>query len=300
MATIKQIEKQIETANKRISGFQRKVEMYHARTIKACAAANITIDDIVMTVKTYGTHNIYDVSLPREITSTIGFDSSYRITNNYDSMKANERDLEREKRHLATLVEQRDKMVRDANDYEKATCGLKASLENAMVDFRAVWFEKMRKWHESHFEYINKELQGAITRRNRAYNIIQYFDVTRAWKYRFSSRIYKAIDNIRKGASEIIMDDAANMNHDEYMDKMHRETEMSWNNGITILTNKCHKFGLDENKIRVDAPQMTSKGFSAFITDGKSRIVDVRVIWAAEYSVLVTPHIRYIATQRTK
>ena len=75
---------------------------------------------------------------------------------------------------------------------------------------------------------------------------------------------------------------------------------MSWNNGITILTNKCYKFGSDENKIRVDAPQMTSKGFSAFITDGKSRIVDVRVIWAAEYSVLVTPHIRYIATQRTK
>ena len=173
-------------------------------------------------------------------------------------------------------------------------------MKNAMVDFRAVWFEKMRKWHESHFEYINKELQGAITRRNRANNIIQYFDVTRAWKYRFSSRIYKAIDNIRKRASEIIMDDAANMNHDEYMDKMHRETEMSWNNGITILTNKCHKFGLDENKIRVDAPQMTSKGFSAIITDGKSRIVDVRVIWAAEYSVLVTPHIRYIATQRTK
>ena len=300
MATIKQIEKLIETAKKQIADSQRKIEMYHARTIKACRAANITIDDIVITVKVYGTHKIYDVSLPNEITSSIGFEASYRITSNFDSMKSKERQLESQKHRLASLVEQHDKMLCDANDYAKATSGLQTSLENAMVDFRAVWFEKMRKWYESHFEYINTELQGAITRRNRAYNIKQYFNVTRSWKYRYSSRIYKTIDNIIKKASEIIMDDAANMNHDEYMGKMERETEKSWNNGIVLLTKKCHKFGLDERNIRVDAPQMTTKGFSAFITDGKSRIVDVRVIWAAEYSVLVTPHIRYIATQRTK
>lgn len=300
MATIKQIEKQIETANKRIADCQRKVEMYHTRTIKACKAANILIDDIVVTVKVYGTYKIYDVALPGDIISAIGFESAYRITSNYDSMKNWERHLENEKLQLTSLVEQRDKMMRDANDYARATYGLQTSLENAMVDFRAVWFEKMRKWYKSHFEYISKELKGEKIRRDRAYNIIQYFNRTRTWKYRWSSRIYKAIDSIIKKANEIIMDDAANMDFYEYMDKMYQETERSWNHGIALLTKKCHKFGLDERNIRVDAPQMTSKGFSAFITDGKSRIVDVRVIWAAEYSVLVTPHIRYIATQRTK
>ena len=305
MATIKQIEKQIATANKNISGYEKRIAMYTIRVNNAIAAlnkqgANITIDDIVMTETTNGRFVDRDFSLPKEILDVYGWDMVSRVEINREYLDENERNLAREIRHRDDLSAQLEKMVADASAHEQATAGLQQALEQAMTDFRAVWFEKMRKWHESHFEYINKELQGAITRRNRAYNIIQYFDVTRAWKYRFSSRIYKAIDNIRKGASEIIMDDAANMNHDEYMDKMHRETEMSWNNGITILTNKCYKFGLDENKIRVDAPQMTSKGFSAFITDGKSRIVDVRVIWAAEYSVLVTPHIRYIATQRTK
>jgi hypothetical protein len=84
------------------------------------------------------------------------------------------------------------------------------------------------------------------------------------------------------------------------MAKMKQETIRSWNAGINLLTDKCHKFGLDEQAINVQQPSMTSKGFSAIITDGKQRYIDVRVIWAAEYSVLVTPHIRYIATQKSK
>ena len=96
------------------------------------------------------------------------------------------------------------------------------------------------------------------------------------------------------------MDDAANMDHDAYMAKMGQETIKSWNNGIILLTDKCHKFGLNEQAIKVSDADMTPKGFEAVITDETSRVVYVRVIWAAEYSVLVTPHIRYIATQRTK
>ena len=43
MATIKQVNKQIETSTKRIDDFQRKIEMYRTRTIKACDAVNVSI-----------------------------------------------------------------------------------------------------------------------------------------------------------------------------------------------------------------------------------------------------------------
>ena len=191
-------------------------------------------------------------------------------------------------------------MVADANAHEQATAGLQQALEQAMADFRVVWFEKMRNWYESHFAYINRELEGAKVRRDRAYNIMSYLDRTRGWRYQFTSRVYKRIEDIRKSAAEIIMDDAANMDHDAYMAKMEQETIKSWNNGIILLTDKCHKFGLNEQAIKVSDADMTPKGFEAVITDETSRVVYVRVIWAAEYSVLVTPHIRYIATQRTK
>ena len=44
---------------------------------------------------------------------------------------------------------------------------------------------------------------------------------------------------------------------------------------------------------------MTAKGFEVVIRDGKPRVIHARVIWAAEYSDIVEPHIRYIVTERT-
>ena len=72
MATIKQIEKQIATANKNISGYEKRIAMYTIRVNNAIAAlnkqgANITIDDIVMTETTNGRFVDRDFSLPKEI-----------------------------------------------------------------------------------------------------------------------------------------------------------------------------------------------------------------------------------------
>lgn len=300
MATVKQLNKQIETANKRIADYQRKVEMYHTRTIKACNAVNVSIDDIETKEAGFQGRKWTEYRLPVSIASAIGFDASYRITSNYESMKENERHLANENRHVASLIEQRDKMVSDANDYAKATAGLQTALEQAMVDFRAVWFAKMREWYKNHYQFIQAELPRARRRNERANECHRYFSRTRGWRWGRTSKVMRFLDNVCKATGEIIMDDAARMDFDAYMDAMEQETIKSWNNGIILLTNKCHKFGLRETEIRVNHPAMTEKGFSAIITDGTTRVVDVRVIWAAEFSAYVAPHIRYIATQRTR
>lgn len=300
MATIKQLNKQIETSTKRIDDFQRKIEMYRTRTIKACDAVNVSIDIIEAREQDYHGRKLIDYSLPESVENELGFESSYRITSNYEYMKENERKLDSEKRTLASLTEQRNKMERDANDYAKATAGLQEALEQAMVDFRAVWFAKMREWYKNHHQHINNILPDARRRNGRANDCRRYFTRKRSWRWCQTSRIMRYLNGVCKSTGEIIMDDAARMDFDSYMDAMEQETIKSWNNGIALLTDKCHKFGLNETAIRVNYPEMTAKGFSAIITDGTTRIVDVRVIWAAEFSYYVAPHIRYIATQRTK
>lgn len=301
MATIKQLDKQIETATKRIADFQRKIEMYQNRTNKACAAVNVSIEIIIVTEHEYSSgRKYYEFRLPESISRTIGFEASFRITSNFDSMKENERKLEREKCLLASLNEQRENMVNDANNYEKATTGLSSALEQALSDFRILWLNKMRDWHKSHYEFIVDAMPLARQRYDRASFCQRYFSHSRDWSWCRKSRIMFFLENVKKSTGEILSDDAARMGFDEYMNKKERETVESWNNGIKLLTNKCSKFGFNESFIRVNHPEMTWKGFSAIITDGTNRIVDVRVIWAAEYSVLVSPHIRYIATQRTK
>lgn len=298
--TIKQLDKQIETANKRIAGYQGKIEMYLGRTNNACAAAKVSINDIITTENGRPGHRFYDYQLPASTTSAIGFEASYRITNNYRSMKENERLLEREKRTLASLIEQREKMISDANNYANATAGLSVALEHAMVDFRAVWFRKMREWYKNHYEYINEKLPVALDRYKRADECRRYFSRTRGWSWCRTSRLMKWLENVCKATAEITMDDAARMDFDAYMDAMEQAIIKSWENGIKVLTDKCYKFGLNESAIRVNQPSMTGKGFSAIITDGTARVIDIRVIWAAEFSSIVTPHTRYIATQRTK
>lgn len=65
-----------------------------------------------------------------------------------------------------------------------------------------------------------------------------------------------------------------------------------------IKYNKCKTFGVDENKVVARHPNVTGKGFTVILTDGKDREIDARVIWAAEYSEFVCPHTRYIVTER--
>lgn len=50
--------------------------------------------------------------------------------------------------------------------------------------------------------------------------------------------------------------------------------------------------------MKVNGIGVTQKGFECIITDGQERNIYARMIWAAEYSMFVSPHTRYIITER--
>lgn len=299
MATINQIRKQIETANKNIAAYEKKIATYSERLDKAVSAinklgANFSVDQLKYNER------FHDYSMPETIYQKYDYMVCERIVNNANFLKDNQRRLEMEIHRRNEMAATLDKMVADEKEHEQATAGLHDALESAMADFRIVWFEKMEKWYDEHFHFVNRVLDEKKQRRERARNIMLFYTHRNGYMWEFRSRRARFLNNIIKNCTEIISDDAAHMEYDAYMAKMKQETIRSWNAGINLLTDKCHKFGLDEQAINVQQPSMTSKGFSAIITDGKQRYIDVRVIWAAEYSVLVTPHIRYIATQKSK
>ncbi len=98
--------------------------------------------------------------------------------------------------------------------------------------------------------------------------------------------------------SEIISDRANMYDKAGYLAVIQKELESSWDAGIVKLTKKCQDFSVDESNVTACNPEMTSKGFEVVIKDGKPRLIYARVIWAAEYSLIVEPHIRYIVTER--
>lgn len=305
MATIKQITKQIETATKRIADFDRKIAMYTERRDKAIAAANkksglnICVDDIIVKENTNGRYTWKEYSLPASIRDAIGFEASFKITNACDYINDNTKNKGIEERNLARLqaelAELEAKAKADADNYNNA---LDSALRSAMADFRVVWFDRMMTWHGKHFDIIKKRTPAMIERRARVRSLQQHFDA-----YRFRNihrRISHFLEATANRCNEIIADDANRYdNRDAYLADVNKELERSWESGIVKLTKKCQGFGVDESNVSTCAPEMTAKGFEVVIRDGKPRVIHARVIWAAEYSDIVEPHIRYIVTERT-
>lgn len=305
MATIPQITKQIETATKRIADFDRKIAMYTERRDKAIAAANkksglnICVDDIIVKENTNGRYTWREYSLPASVRDVIGFDASFKITNACDYIHDNTKKKGFEERNLARLQSElaalEAKAKADADNYDNA---LDAALRSAMADFRVVWFERMMTWHGKHFDIIQERTPVMKDRRARAINAKQYFNCYGTFsKHR---RTCGVIDAIIGRCNEVIYDAANNYpTRDSYLADMKKELERSWERGIVNLTKKCQVYGVDQCKVSTCAPNMTSKGFEVIIQDGKPRVIHARIIWAAEYSDIVEPHIRYIVTERT-
>ena len=304
MATIKQLTKQIETSKKRIFDYERKIAMYQERRDNNIAVANkkfglnILVEDILVTEKTRGNYKWKEFSLSSEIRAAIGFDAAFKITNACDYIEDNAKNkryetanLERLETELKVLKEQ-EQAKKD--NYNK---GLEAALRVSMEDFRTVWFERMITWHGKHYDYIKDKTPKMKKRYSRVRILQQHFD--RYHLRHVHSRIRKYLENVAVSCGNIISDTANRFDtKEEYLGEVKKELENSWENGIVKLTNKCQGFGVDKQKVSVYNPSMTSKGFEVEIKDGKPRIIYARVIWAAEYSMIVEPHIRYIVTER--
>ena len=87
MATIKQIEKQLATSDKKMASIEKRISMYRDRLDKAIAAINkagagIAVSDIELVETRNGRFVFREYHLPREIVERYGFELAYRVTSN--------------------------------------------------------------------------------------------------------------------------------------------------------------------------------------------------------------------------
>ena len=107
------------------------------------------------------------------------------------------------------------------------------------------------------------------------------------------------LSGICSKAAEIIGHEAARYaSESDYLTKKKADNVKEWELGLSRLTERVKRFNVDETRLALKDKCFNAKVFEAVLTDGKPRAINVRVIWAAEHSVLVTPHTRYIATER--
>lgn len=281
MATINQLKKQLETSTKRVAQYESRIKMYSERLIKALEKATKKLG-FTVSVNNYK-------ELPN-----IGqhWDLYFSISDAIDYKAENEKNLEKELKTRESLKAQIAQIERELNDKKP----LENALRSAMADFRTVWFEKMIDWYDKHYDYLRSILDHNLKRRERAKAARYHFETRHRWnKYK---RVKEYLTRVIKVCNEVILDDANQMEKPEYIAKVKEDLEKVWEMGIVKLADKCRKYNLDESKIKVSRPAVTEKGFEVILTDGGSRVIDARVIWAAEFSYFVSPHTRYIVTKR--
>ena len=291
MKSLKQITKQIETSNKRISDYKAKIEKYSERSIKAldklkkaAGIDSLTLDNFEAVLK----EEFYskdDFSV---------FNAECSVSNAIEYRQDNEKNLRIELKNLDRLQAEKAEIENQSQKYCKS---LEIALGDAMNGFKLSWFARMLDWYRQHFNHIQEILPLARKNYKRADYIAGRYICDSRHKRR-----YNLASDIRKAYAEVIRDDAARYTTDQivdYLEKVKKDLETSWTNGIVKLTTKCQGFGVDEDRIKISYPAVTSKGFEAVITDGKPREIFARIIWAAEGSIYVQPHTRYIVTERT-
>lgn len=280
MATINQIKKQIETANGRLAKYEKNASMYDVRATKAIERAKKA------TGKEFDRANYSFVLSDRN-----EWELKYSIESNLESYYENCKKIQNEKTNIERLTNVLDEM-----EVESRPSNLIEPLNAAMVEFKSAWFERMMAWFGNYYDNIQKALPEAKSRYNRARRI----EDAMSWRYNWNHYLRKITAAVRASAAEIISDKAARMFKVEFLSWKRAEMEETWNGCVAKLASKCEKFGLDESAIKVSKPQVTAKGFQCFLTDGTNRVIDARMIWAAEYSDIVSPHTRYIVTERRK
>lgn len=284
MATINQIRKQVETSAKRLEGFNAKVNMYAERAAKNLALASKRY------MKEFTEENFKELF-------NKDWELEYKIDSALEYRDNNKKDAAREERNLESLKAQLAKMEADAKAKEESEAALKNALIEALAEFKLTWYEKMTNYWEGYFTTLRKKLPTAKAKLERCHAI----DRVLCYKYRWDEHreVKKLLEAIRAEQKRVIYDEANLFEHDEFMSRRKDDMDRTWERGLQILTEKCKSFGVDETKLTATPTAiLVGDGIQVLLRDDKPRVIDARIIWAAEYSELVTPHTRYIVTER--
>lgn len=95
-----------------------------------------------------------------------------------------------------------------------------------------------------------------------------------------------------------VMKSMFQFNKKKYVDKMKLDAEHKYQSDMMVVADKVRQMHMDESNLSVKSIKTSVKGFDIYVSDG-SKTIYARSIYAAENSVFVAPHFRFIVTDRT-
>lgn len=312
----KMLDKQIATAIKNIDKIKANIERYKGLAEKKYAKL----------LKLYPNMSKYNFEELSDFTTIFGrdnWDLAYGYFDNLDSIKDNEKKLVYEQRHLESLQNEKSNKENSTKNYLDSTQELVDKFEDLLKDYKQSYFDdceskfsklynKMKAGYASAKEIIkraNKELPYFFSS-YQGYKFSYIFNHFLVYKNEklcyIKDREYvpfteeqEELINKWKIAYNVVHSDCQRFDTiDLYLEYKMKEVEMDWDSKIRTFADKCLKFGLNMDKVEFIVNYTSIKECEFMLKDDNSRVIYGRCIWAAEYSEVVTPHIRFIVTEK--
>jgi len=300
------LEKRIEVSKRRIADYEKKAAMYAERFGKhnefrfsLLSVDESTGDWRVRTANNEALYKTWKEKYAEKYGQDEYFEEYYKLVGNANSYVQSKINLAREKKNFEYLESEIARINSENQSKEDAQKQLKSAIEQIMSEFKVEWFATMTAWHEKHYAHIQEQkpiVRKWIEKKDRIHcNYHRQFRFNHKrlsdWLDEKESRLRKCILNDMAASCRTLED---------YMSWVNRELRMKWINAVQKLTDKCQDYDIDIEKMEMHNPSVSSDGFDVVITDGKPRIIHARMIWAAESSIFVQPHTRYIVTEKRK
>ena len=295
------IDKQIEATRKRIAKYEKNTQMYSDRADKQITGLQnkgyVVSKDDFQVAKTGNWKYDYEVIVSENVKQSVPFQSYYSIVDNLVRWQENKDRCLNERKHLDGLLEQQLEKQKTKQSREAELAPMVGVLQASLEPFRQKWVGEQIKWHTAFYQRIHRLLPEA----KKKYHSLgdEIFELNRQNCFRYPTAQIRELEEKRKMYGRIISARPASYpTQKDYLAKIKGELDNDFTTSIGVLAEKCRDYQLDLDKLQVLHPRMEERGIGLYVKDGDARIIDARMIWAAENSEYVSPHTRYLVTER--
>ena len=309
-------ERMLVTANARLEKTKEKVEMYKARLENQVSKLSKITPDFADYSNSWDFMKKYGEKAGNLL---------YSYQSNLDRINELQKDIAYEQRNIDNLKAQIQRINDENSSLLDSTNIIVNKFEEVLATYKVEYMNAAIANYKKHYEYVHanldkwkaiiskakKELPWYYTSDNFKYysggylkyeNGIQYYrwgHGDNEWK-EVTEEMQELYLSYLRTKQSLKSDAVTYKNLNDYLTKKKNDLIDDWNAKILTVADKCKKFGLniDKIKINVDMKPITSGNIDMWITDGSDRRIYARMIIAAEYSDKVSAHIRFIVTEK--
>lgn len=288
--TLKQIQQRVKSYEKEMDKRTTRVLFYSERAAKLLASLNragvpVTKDEAT-SCNFYTMVDKYGVA-----TGTPTFQKLYSLFTSCGYLKENSEKLESASKCYEKYLLMLGQAEKTTKDKKTATMPVLSALTAQFAPFEETYHEQAIVAHTALYKRAQErkiELKHRLDEIHDELMNLSFSDRRRRPLMSERSEIQNTLGKRQYRISTL----------EDYLADIEEDLRNYWQSSIKKLADKLTALKVDENNISVNEPECTGRGFETLIKEGDIRVFDARLIWAAEGSELVTPHFRYIVTER--